>query len=48
MARITLEEIKETLQPEGWSVLSDQYQNLRTEMVFQCNEGHKEIGRAHV
>lgn len=41
MARITLEEIKETLQPEGWSVLSDQYQNLRTEMVFQCNEGHK-------
>lgn len=41
MARIKIESIAEELQPDGWKVLSTEYQNLDTEMEFMCAEGHK-------
>lgn len=41
MARITLELIAQELAPDNWKVLSTDYQNLDTEMEFQCAEGHK-------
>lgn len=41
MARIKIESIAEELAPEGWKVLSTEYQNLDTEMEFTCAEGHK-------
>lgn len=41
MARITIESIAEELKADGWKVLSMDYQNLDTEMEFQCSEGHK-------
>ena len=41
MARIKIETIAEELAPDGWKVLSTEYQNLDTEMEFMCAEGHK-------
>lgn len=41
MARIKIEAIAEELLPDGWKVLSTEYQNLDTEMEFMCAEGHK-------
>lgn len=41
MARIKIETIAEELAPDGWQVLSTEYQNLDTEMEFLCAEGHK-------
>ena len=41
MARITLELIAQELAPDNWKVLSTDYQNLDTEMEFECAEGHK-------
>lgn len=41
MAKIKIEMIAEELAPEGWKVLSTDYQNLDTEMEFLCSEGHK-------
>lgn len=41
MARIKIEDIQEELEKEHWKVLSDEYVNLDTEMVFECPEGHK-------
>lgn len=40
MARIKLEDIIKELEPEGWSVTSEDYQSLNAQMIFQCNEGH--------
>ena len=40
MARITLEEIAQVLAKDNWKVISTDYQNLDTEMEFQCAEGH--------
>lgn len=42
MARkILLEDIRAEVEKEGWKVLSDSYQNLNSEMIFECPEGHK-------
>lgn len=41
MARITIEDIQEQIKPYGWKVLSTNYKNLDTELVFECDEGHK-------
>ena len=40
MARITLEQIQEAAATVQWTVVSDTYQNLNTEMHFKCSEGH--------
>lgn len=40
MSAIKLNTIKSALKTEGWTVVSDEYVNLDTIMVFQCPEGH--------
>lgn len=40
MSKITLSDITETLAQEKWEVISTSYQNLSTEMIFRCPEGH--------
>lgn len=41
MARITLTQINRELESKGWKILSKKYQNLKTQMTFMCDEGHK-------
>lgn len=41
MSKINIEEIKKEVESNGWKLLSTEYHNLKTEMEFQCNEGHK-------
>lgn len=41
MARILIEDIRVEIEKEGWKVLSDSYQNLNSEMIFECPQGHK-------
>ena len=43
MARITVDSIKEALQPDKWSLISDTYKNLDTNLEFKCSEGHTVI-----
>jgi len=40
MSSITLESIQAELADSGWIVVSPTYTNLKTEMTFQCEEGH--------
>lgn len=40
MARIRLEDVREAVEEEGWKVVSKTYENLETEMKFECKEGH--------
>ena len=41
MAKIKIEDIRKAAIEHNWEVLSEEYKNLDTEMVFKCNEGHK-------
>lgn len=41
MARIKIEDIQEAAAKQGWIVISETYENLESELVFECNEGHK-------
>ena len=41
MAKITLEQIKQETEQDGWKVLSLEYKNLETEMTFECPNGHQ-------
>jgi hypothetical protein len=41
MAKITLEQIKEEIAADGWLLLSSEYKNLKTEMIFECPNGHQ-------
>lgn len=41
MAKIKLEDIRNELAAEGWQVISDKYENLKTEMTFECPNGHR-------
>lgn len=41
MAKIDIETIKKELQEDGWKLISTEYKNLDTELVFECNEGHR-------
>ena len=41
MARITLEDINNSLEPLNWKCVTEEYKNLETIMVFLCPEGHK-------
>ena len=40
MSKIKLNNIIEELREKKWEVLSEQYENLNSEMVFKCPEGH--------
>lgn len=41
MAKITLDQIKQEIEQEGWKVHSLEYKNLKTEMTFECPNGHQ-------
>ena len=41
MAKIKLEDIQNELSADGWKVISTEYQNLESEMQFECPEGHR-------
>lgn len=41
MAKITLDQIKQELEQEGWKVHSLEYKNLETEMTFECPNRHQ-------
>lgn len=41
MPRITIEQIQEELAPDNWKVISTEYKNLDSELIFECSEGHK-------
>lgn len=41
MSKIKLEDIRKAAIDKGWIVISEEYKNLDTEMVFKCNEGHQ-------
>ena len=41
MSKITIEQIKETLAQDKWKLISQEYKNLDSELVFECDEGHK-------
>ena len=40
MAKITIDQIKEELSADGWKILSSEYKNLDTELIFECPNGH--------
>ena len=39
--KIKIEDIKEDLKKYNWKLLSDKYENLDSELIFECSEGHK-------
>lgn len=41
MSRITIDTIAQELKSEDWKILSTEYTNLSSELIFQCPEGHK-------
>ncbi|MBR4155387.1 MAG: crossover junction endodeoxyribonuclease RuvC [Bacteroidales bacterium] len=41
MSKIKIEDIQEELYKDGWSLISTEYKNLDTEMIFECSEGHR-------
>ena len=40
MSRISLELIQQELEQEHWTLVSEEYKNLDTELVVKCPEGH--------
>lgn len=44
MARLNIEDIKQTLQSDKWILISDTYKNLDTNLEFRCDKGHTVIG----
>lgn len=41
MSKITIDSIKEELEGTNWAILSEEYKNLDSELIFRCPEGHK-------
>jgi hypothetical protein len=41
MSKIKFSDIQSAVAEHGWKVISEEYINLDTEMVFECNEGHR-------
>ena len=41
MAKITIEQIKEEIAQDNWTLLSTEYKNLDTELIFECPNGHQ-------
>ena len=40
MSKIKYEDVRDAVAFHGWTLISKQYQNLKTEMEFSCPEGH--------
>lgn len=43
MARIKIEDIRAEVEKDGWKLISDNYENLDTELVFECSGGTQSI-----
>ena len=43
MARISIDEIKNSLSTDGWSLISETYKNLDSNLEYKCNKGHTVI-----
>lgn len=43
MARISIDEIKNSLSTDGWILISDTYKNLDSNLEYKCNKGHTVI-----
>ncbi len=41
MAKIKIEDIRKAAVEHNWTLISDTYTNLDTELVFECEEGHR-------
>ena len=41
MAKIKIEDIRKAAIEHNWVLISEEYKNLDTELVFECNEKHK-------
>lgn len=41
MSKIKLEDIRKAAKEHEWNLISEEYKNLNTEMVFECNEKHR-------
>lgn len=41
MAKITISSIRKELEKDNWNILSNEYKNLDSELIFVCNEGHE-------
>lgn len=44
MSKIKFEDIEKAVADSGWKVISTEYTNLDTEMVFECGNGHRVYG----
>ena len=40
MARISIDEIKNSISADGWTLISETYQNLDSNLEFKCDRGH--------
>lgn len=43
MARISIDEIRKCIAPDGWKLISETYQNLDSNLEFRCDRGHTVI-----
>ena len=41
MSKIKIEDIQNELAQYEWKLISDEYKNLTSELIFECEEGHK-------
>ena len=41
MARLKYEDVEQEVKDSGWQLLSTTYINLKTEMTFECPNGHQ-------
>lgn len=41
MSKIKIEDIRKAAIDKGWILISDEYINLNSELIFECNENHR-------
>lgn len=41
MAKIKIEDVRAAIEAQNWKLITEKYENLETEMEFECNEGHR-------
>ena len=41
MSKIKIDDIRKELESRNWKLISDTYENLNSELIFECEEGHR-------
>jgi len=41
LAKIKIDDIRKAAIEHSWSLISEEYKNLDTDLIFECNEGHR-------